>query len=50
LNWNKESEEIYTEVDVKITDEYQIITGTGLTANQDFSEYTITDIKGSTSR
>lgn len=49
LNWDRNKEEIYTDEDVKITDEYQIINGKGMRANQDFSEYEIWEITGTAS-
>ena len=49
LSWDKSSKEIYTETKVKVTDEYNIINGTGLRADQDFSNYEIDNIIGSTS-
>jgi LPS export ABC transporter protein LptC len=47
LNWSKETEEVYTDEKVKITDACQVTTGTGLRANQDFSEYEILETEGS---
>ncbi len=47
LNWDRNKEEIYTDKDVKITDEYQVINGKGMRANQDFSEYSLTEVTGS---
>ncbi len=47
LNWDRKTEEIHTERPVRITDEYQIINGKGLRANQDFSEYTLSEVTGS---
>jgi LPS export ABC transporter protein LptC len=46
LNWNKETEEVFTDSKVRITADGQIITGKGLKAKQDFSEYEILDIEG----
>lgn len=46
LNWDKKTEEIFTETDVKITDEYQTIEGKGMRANQDFSQYSLSEVTG----
>lgn len=46
LNWNKDTEEVHTDSRVRITADGQIITGRGLKAKQDFSEYEILDIEG----
>jgi LPS export ABC transporter protein LptC len=49
LIWNAVTKKIYTDAFVKITSKDQTIWGDGLTANQDFSEYEITHVKGSIS-
>jgi len=41
LLWNKNTEQITSDVFVKITTADQIIMGTGLISNQDFTEYRI---------
>ncbi len=46
LNWNKITEEIFTDDSVTITEGRQILTGKGLKANQDFSDYTILEPTG----
>ncbi len=46
LNWDKNSEEIYTDAPVKIITDGQILTGKGLKAKQDFSEYEILEPEG----
>lgn len=46
LVWNAATKQIYTEQFVKITTKEEIIWGTGLKANQDFSEYEITHPQG----
>ncbi len=47
LNWDRKAQQIHTDRPVKITDEYQIIEGKGMRANQDFSEYTLNEVTGS---
>lgn len=47
LNWNKETEDIFTDDSVRITEGPQILTGVGLRANQDFSNYEILNPIGS---
>ena len=46
LVWNATTQKIYTEEFVKITTKDEVIWGTGLNANQDFSEYEITHPQG----
>ena len=46
LIWNAVTEKIYTNEFVKITTKDEIILGDGLTSNQDFSDYTIKNVKG----
>lgn len=46
LIWNAATKEILTEAFVKITTEKEILMGNGLKANQDFSEYEITNPTG----
>lgn len=46
LNWSKDSEEVYTDHFVKITADGQILTGKGLKATQDFSDYEILEPSG----
>ena len=46
LNWNQETEEIFTEEFVKITTKNEVIYGIGLESNQNFSKYSIRNIKG----
>ena len=46
LVWNDKLKKFYTEKFVKITTPSQVMYGDGLEANQDFSWYQITNIKG----
>ena len=46
LLWNKETEQITSDVFVKITTSDQIIMGTGLISNQNFTEYRILQPSG----
>lgn len=46
LNWDPETKKVYTDKFVRIVSPEQIITGTGLDANEDFSEYTIRGSRG----
>jgi len=46
LVWNERTKKIYSEEFVKITTADEIIYGTGLEADQDFSRYKIKNIKG----
>lgn len=46
LNWDPETQKVYTDKFVKIIGPEQILTGNGLDANQDFSLYTIRDPRG----
>lgn len=46
LLWNKKTEQITSDVFVKITTADQIIMGTGLISNQDFTEYRILEPSG----
>ncbi|MGZ3863820.1 MAG: LPS export ABC transporter periplasmic protein LptC [Bacteroidia bacterium] len=47
LNWDETSKKIYTDVFVKITTKKDIMQGTGMEANQDFTEYEIRNFSGS---
>ena len=47
LHWNPSTEKIYTEKNVVIIQDGEKITGTGLTASQDFEDYEIKNPKGS---
>lgn len=49
LIWNAVTKKIYTNEFVKITTKDDIIWGDGLIANQDFSDYTIKNVKGEVS-
>lgn len=46
LTWNGVTKKIYTDKFVKITTQDEVIWGDGLEANEDFSEYEITHVKG----
>lgn len=46
LIWNAITKKIFTDEFVKITTNDEIIWGDGLVANQDFSDYTIKNVKG----
>ncbi|WP_068473798.1 LPS export ABC transporter periplasmic protein LptC [Saccharicrinis aurantiacus] len=46
LYWDEKEEKIYTDKFIKITTEDEVITGYGLTANQNMSEYEITKVSG----
>jgi LPS export ABC transporter protein LptC len=46
LIWNALSKKIYTDEFVKITTKDEVIWGDGMVADQDFSNYTITNVKG----
>ena len=46
LIWNEKLQKFYTEKFVKITTPTQIIYGDGLESNQNFSDYTILNVKG----
>lgn len=46
LTWKRKEKKIYSDAFVKITTPEEIIYGTGLEANQDFSDYTIKNISG----
>ena len=48
LSWNEGLKKIYTEDSVTITRKKEILHGKGLEANEDFSEYEIRNIRGST--
>lgn len=47
LIWNEQMQKFFTEKQVRITTPTQVLTGTGMEANQDFSVYQITNIQGS---
>ena len=49
LIWDEERAEVYTEEDVKIVTSEEVLHGTGLVSNQDFTKYTIKKIHGSIS-
>lgn len=49
LIWDEERAEVYTEEDVKIVTSEEVLYGTGLVSNQDFTKYTIKKIHGSIS-
>lgn len=46
LTWNAVTKKIYTDDFVKITTAEETIWGTGLTANQDFSDYELKNVQG----
>jgi LPS export ABC transporter protein LptC len=46
LVWDQKTAEITSNAFVKVTRKDEVITGTGLRANQDFSKYRITKISG----
>jgi LPS export ABC transporter protein LptC len=46
LNWDEATHKIYTDVFVKITTKKDVLQGTGLEANEDFTEYEIRNISG----
>ena len=47
LHWNRQTEKIYTDELIKIVTESDTIYGVGLVSDQNFSKYTIKNIKGS---
>lgn len=47
LVWNEEAEKFFTEKDVQITTKNEILFGTGMEANRDFTWYRILNPKGS---
>jgi LPS export ABC transporter protein LptC len=47
LVWNQRLQQFFTEKPVRVITPTQILIGTGMTANQDFSDYQFTNIKGS---
>ena len=49
LFWDEATRKIYTKEFVKITTKKEILTGTGLEAEEDFSEWTMKNISGSIS-
>ncbi len=49
LIWNAVTQKIYTDEFVRISTKDEIIWGDGLTANQDFSDYEIKNVKGEVS-
>ncbi len=49
LIWDEERAEVYTEEDIKIVTSEEVLYGTGLVSNQDFTKYTIKKIHGSIS-
>ena len=49
LNWDEAGKKIYTDAFVKITTKKDVMRGTGMEANQDFTEYEIRNFSGSTS-
>jgi LPS export ABC transporter protein LptC len=48
LNWDEATHKIYTDAFVKITTKKDILQGTGMEANEDFTEYEIRNISGTT--
>ena len=46
LNWDEAGKRIYTDVFVKITTKRDVLRGTGMESNQDFTEYEIRNISG----
>jgi LPS export ABC transporter protein LptC len=46
LIWNSKLQKFYTEKFVKISSPIQVIFGDGMEANQNFTEYKITNVKG----
>lgn len=46
LNWDQDKKQIYTEDFVKIISKNEVIYGKGLVSNEDFSKYTIKQIRG----
>ena len=49
LNWDQQKKQIYTEDFVKIISKNEVIYGKGLISNEDFSKYTIKQIRGTIS-
>jgi LPS export ABC transporter protein LptC len=47
LFWQRQQQSIYTDKFVRITSAEEVVTGVGLTANQDFSDYTLKQFSGS---
>lgn len=47
LIWNEKMQKFFTEKPVRITTPTQVLIGTGMEASRDFSDYQITNIKGS---
>lgn len=46
LIWNQEKKQVYSEEFVKITTQHEVIYGNGFESNQNFTKYTIKNIKG----
>lgn len=46
LNWDEATRKIYTDAFVKITTKKEVLQGTGMEANEDFTEYEIRNISG----
>ena len=46
LNWDQDKKQIYTDDFVKIISKNEVIYGKGLVSNEDFSKYTIKQIRG----
>jgi LPS export ABC transporter protein LptC len=46
LTWDEKQQRIYTDAFVKITSDKQVIMGTGMESNQDFSKYEIKKVTG----
>lgn len=46
LIWDENSQRIYTDADVKITTDKEIIMGRGMESNQDFSKYELKKVTG----
>ena len=47
LNWDEVNKKIYTDAFVKITTKKDVLRGTGMEASQDFTDYEIRNISGS---
>lgn len=47
LYWNKQKRNIFTDKFVRITSAEEVVTGVGLTANEDFSNYKLDKFSGS---
>ncbi|WP_192822532.1 LPS export ABC transporter periplasmic protein LptC [Rufibacter sp. LB8] len=47
LYWNRQRRQIFTDKFVRITSAEEVVTGHGLTSNEDFSNYKLTNFSGS---